>query len=161
MTIAIGEAPEKATRPGVGLPTAAIVVAALALVASFVWPWIEEAGRARNEEAAVAFLRDIHKMQGQFQSTRTTRGEQRFAVSFFELAAAGLLPGPAPDGPSVVRAGYAFRIGTPGDPAARYYAIARPERPGVTGHRSFYIDETGVCRASPGSAVGPAFPELR
>jgi hypothetical protein len=114
--------------------------------------------RADNEAAVLGFMRRIPTMQERFQQKTAETGLARYASSFLEMAQAGALEGPAPDGAFLTRDGYVFKLGSLGDPD-HYFAIARPERFGGTGERSFYIDDTGVVRAAPGPVVGPAFPE--
>jgi hypothetical protein len=123
-------------------------------------PWLQNSRRAANEAAALTFLREIQRLEAAYRARPAAGREPRYATSFFELAAAGVLGGPAPEGPFIVKDGYVFKLGTPGDPTARYFAIATPEKFGETGTRSFYTDETGTIRQSPGPAVGPAFPEV-
>lgn len=126
------------------------------LAATFATP-SPGAQRVENEAAAVNTMRQIQSMEKRYQQKMAEQGLSRFASSFLELAAADVFEGPVPDGAFLTRGGYIFKIGTL-DPD-HYFAIARPERFGGTGDRSYYTDETGVLRAAAGPVVGPAFPE--
>jgi hypothetical protein len=134
-----------------------LALAVVGLVASFVAPRLAAAGRAADERAALAFTRDVLRMEKEFAAKHPEA--KRYARSFVELAAAGFDLGPLPDaGATLARRGYEFRLGDI-EGGARFFLVATPERFGETGERSFYVDDSGVVRESPGPVVGPAFPE--
>ena len=153
--IMAGAVPVRKRGRGVNI---ALGIVALAFAATIAYPWWQSTVRDENERGAIAYLKEIHRLEGEYKG-KFINGQHRYAVTFFELAAAGLLEGTPPEGGNLTRGGYVFKLGTPGDAQARYFAIAHPEQPGVSGQRSFYIDDTGTVRASPGMPVGPAFPE--
>ncbi len=135
-------------------------LAVLALLATLLLPFVWSAQLARNEKAAIEFCREIHRIETQFKAKQAkSGGRAQFAASFFELAAAGVYTGAQAEGGILSRQGYLFRIGTLD--GGRYFALAHPAQPGETGHRSFYVDDTGVVRESPVQVVGPGFPEAR
>jgi hypothetical protein len=113
--------------------------------------------RRANEEAAVAFAREIVGMQSAYRAK--SGGQGGFAPSFFELAKAGVYHGEVPDGGIVVRDGYTFKLAHLGSDGARWYAMGVPVRFGSTGERSVYVDDTGKVRVAAGPVSGPAFPE--
>ena len=128
----------------------------LALLGTFIVPVVQEGTRDANAQAALALLRDIARMQGEFQKKNP---EGRFAASLFDLAAAGIYQGEAPEAGTVSRGGYVFAVQTLSDGAA-FFATAVPVRFGDTGSVAYYVDDSGKIRVSRGPVVGPAFPEV-
>jgi hypothetical protein len=135
-----------------------IALLAIGLAASFILPSMAAAERASNEQAALAFMRQVPDLENIFRNRSEAK---RFATSFKDLAIAGLLDGPPPEGSALTRDGYVFRLGVLGDGSERFFGLAVPERFGDTGDRSFYVDEMGVVHEGPGPIAGPAFPEAK
>lgn len=135
-----------------------IALFAVGLVLTFWLPRRWAAGMAANEERALATVRDLARAQGEFKGKQSP---PVFAASIDALLASGVFHGPHPDGGLMTKDGYRFRVGTLDDAGTRYYAVALPLRYGATGERSFYVDDTGVVRVSPGPVTGPAFPEIQ
>lgn len=90
---------------------------------------------ARNEDAAVAELRDIYFAQ---QGYREGEGQGSYGT-IEQLVRAKQFSG----SPRVVRNGYRLEISVSGE---HFQATATPEIYGKTGQRSYFIDETGVVR---------------
>jgi type II secretory pathway pseudopilin PulG len=139
-------------------PLIAIVV--LALLTTFALPIIASSRRAANEQSAQDTLRSMIGIQGRFRDTGAADGRHRFATSFFELAAAGLIDGIQSGGTELRRDGYLFHLGTPDDPETHYFAVALPEQWGQTGDHAYYIDDTTKLRVSTSPSIGPVFPEV-
>lgn len=123
--------------------------------------------RAGNEVAAVGGLKLIATHQELFRSSAAA-GTPRYAKSLGELGAhaarveARWRNDPTTGDPSHTidqvlatgtRHGYLFTVTSAAD--AAWSATAAPAKPGETGHRSFYVDRSGVIRfATNGPADG-------
>ena len=134
-----------------------MILALLGLVATFVAPMWAASARAANEWGALDFTKKLQQMQEGFKAKQPDDAKQ-YASTFFDLAAAGFELGDLPSG-ELLRGGYMFRIGVIDAARKKYFIMAMPERFGETGARSFYADDTGAVRESPGPVVGPAFPD--
>jgi prepilin-type N-terminal cleavage/methylation domain-containing protein len=129
-----------------------IVVAIIAIVAAISIPSLLQMKMNANESNAIASMRTISTAQFAFQV-----GEG--AGDYGDLAE---LTAPVPgyvddDLGDGEKAGYAFAITTVAgtDAVAASFAVtSEPVGPGITGRRNFYVDQTGVVRAtSDGSAA--------
>jgi hypothetical protein len=84
----------------------------------------------------------------------------RHAAAFSELATpaqgAPCLPG-SWDAP---RRGYLFRLSSTDQGQSGFSVVAEPWKPGVTGKRCFFADQTGTIRVNEGGAAGPESPSL-
>lgn len=105
--------------------------------------------KEKNEERAVALLKKIIQAQNIYrEEDRDGNGILDYAETISALAAAGLsFPGKVTD--EVKQEGYRFRVLT-ADPL-HWAAEARPEKPGETGDRFFFVNETGIIRAQKGA----------
>jgi hypothetical protein len=123
----------------------------LLVLAGFVASWQVDRVRRRkideDEAAAMKWLDALATEQERFRAAdRDGDGALEYAATIAELAF------PAE------RDGYVFEV-RPGDPiTSRWVAWARPEAPGLTGERFFYIDETRALRAERGVEPGPTSP---
>ena len=136
---------------------ALIALILLALGVTFWLPSHWEATRRENEAAALGFTREVLQLQQTFKAQKG--GGARFASGFFELAAAGIYQGEAPEGGTIVRGGYIFKITPLDSEPVRWYATAVPASYGTTGDHAYYVDDTGKVRVSNGPISGPAFEE--
>lgn len=111
-----------------------VVILVMAVVVAIALPSLQAARKSGFEAQAIARL----KMTGTINEQYRIRFG-RYASSEFDMVVAGMLhhtPGEAGDG---------FIVGYTGAPL-RWTMTATPETPGVTGDRSFFVDETGLLR---------------
>ena len=132
-------------------------LAAIGLVFTFLLPRWADHERQVNEGEAIGHVQSLGLAEKQFHDRQA---DKRYAGTFLELAAAGFDLGGDIEGGTITQAGFVFRVGLLDGAGTRFYILAQPVRFGETGSRSFYIDDTGVLRGSPGPVVGPAFPEV-
>ena len=139
-----------------------IVVSVIAILAAMAVPNLMRSKMASNEVNAIGALRTLSSAQTTFQAISGTdanaNGVGEFG-SFTQLSSG--VPAYIDDSlGSGQKAGYFFMVTTTGVPAtdefmwqATAYAISK----GRTGHRTFYIDESGVLRASDlvATPIGP------
>jgi len=139
-----------------------IVIALIALVASFAVPGMLDARRVANETSAVATLRSIFDAQGSYArkypiGSRTSP----FASSLAVLAEVDLLPAVlspvagagATGGPAVYKHDSYLFISGLLDGDSEMFIAATPEALGKTGTFSFLMKEDGVIYRR----VGPLF----
>ena len=91
--------------------------------------------RARQEEAVLGSIREIHQAQTDFMAR-----ERRYAQFFDALVEGGYLDAP-PDG---LGTGWDLRMRP--SPAADSYTLSAEPGSGASGKRFFFSDETGVIR---------------
>ncbi|MGH7298490.1 MAG: hypothetical protein ACRELB_26355, partial [Polyangiaceae bacterium] len=110
--------------------------------------------KQKNEDAAIALLKRIAKAQELFRDEdRDGNGISDYTEKLGDLSLAGLtLSGKMKGSNQAIVDGYTFRV-LRADPL-HWAGDARPERPGRTGDRFFYIDETGIIRAERGKEAG-------
>lgn len=108
-----------------------------------------------NERHAAMDLRTILAAQTAFHAANN-----RYAENFDELTAPAANP-PYLDGEwKTPRRGYVFNI-TPKENAPDVFdAVAEPWKPGATGNRRFFIDQSGVIRSEEGKTAGAESPPL-
>lgn len=133
-------------RKGFSLIELLIVVAVIAIIAAIAVPNLLSSKKAANEAAAIAHIRTWSSAQ---EIYLTRHGI--YASSEEELVADGLVGTPDPE-----QLGYVFSIDNPSGLRDRWWGSARPQEPGVSGDRYFYIDQTGAIRWS---REGPATAE--
>ena len=113
--------------------------------------------RAQNERVALSTLKKIMRNQETFRNEdRDGDGIQDYAKTLADLARYRLFERGAKNG--FKAHGYVFEI-TFGD-VAKYVATAVPERPGRTGDRFYYVDESQVIRHETRKRAGPESPKL-
>jgi hypothetical protein len=106
-----------------------------------------------NEMATIRNLSSVANAQVYFYSTKN-----RYASQLSELGASGadLIPADLAAGN---KSGYRFQL--TGE-AKAYKVTAVPVKPGVTGRRTFFSDQTLAVRASEGpDPAGPSSPEVK
>ncbi len=124
-----------------------IVVAIIAIIAAVALPSLAESRRSANEASAISMLRT--------GSTVNEVYRQRFglyATDAGQWVLAGLIP--SADGGTEIAGGprgYDFVYVSDG---FTYTVTASPETLGVDGHRSFFLDQSGVIRFSTGASAG-------
>jgi hypothetical protein len=116
--------------------------------------------RMMNESAAISGLRTVSTAQWAFrEGDKDGNAKLDFAPDLPSLARHQLID-PALGGGT--KMGYIFSITRSGkDPENRWSATARPEKPGWSGTRYFYMDEGGVIRFETNGMAGPDSPLLR
>jgi type IV pilus assembly protein PilE len=118
------------------------VVAIISIVASLAIPSLVESRKAAHESTAISFMRSLVDAQELYR----LRNPQ-YAADIPTLVADNLVPDPNPS-----TFGYTFAVGAAD---ANYWAVSSaPVDPGVTGDRYFFVDSTGVLRASEGGPAG-------
>lgn len=148
---------------GFSLVEVLVVVVVLLIIAAIAIPQYFRARMLVNEAAAVASLRAVTTVQGQYISTYN----QGYAPS---LAALGPAPGGGPPSAAAadlidvvlasgIKSGYSFvyspiDVNGDGQPD-RFTLNANPVSPGQTGEKHFYVDETNVIRFSTSGPAGP------
>ena len=138
-----------------------IVVAIIAIIAAIAIPNLLRARLASNESAAIGAMRTIGSAQATFQTSASEDADGDGTGEFGDLA---LLSSATPPYIDEVlgggtKSGYQFLITTTGvtdTDEVMWEAGAIPLNYGVSGNRSFYIDESGVLRGSDDG--GAAFP---
>lgn len=120
-----------------------ILLAVLIIVLYFiiVYPLIHHYGDASNEAAAIANLRTISSAEELYRFTHDRYG------TFKELLGEEMLDEKLAEAtsPRQAKAGYYYRLTLTKD---GWYCVASPARPGKTGTRSFWINQTGEERWS-------------
>jgi len=123
-----------------------IVIAIIAIIAAIAIPNLIEARKGGNESAAIGTLRTIHTAQTMFRDRDMDRNSQHdYANSLGHLGLLQLIDSTLSTG---IRQGYVFEMYIPSDPLVTFACVAYPQSQGKSGDRSFFIDETGVIRAS-------------
>jgi prepilin-type N-terminal cleavage/methylation domain-containing protein len=135
-----------------------IVVAIIAIIAAIAIPNLLRARLASNETSAIGSLRTIASAQSTFQSSQ---GIDQDSDGIGEYADLVLLSNGTP--PYIdetlgggQKSGYFFVITTTGNndtDEVIWYAEAYPVSYQSSGNRSFYVDESGVVRASDNGGV--------
>ena len=133
-----------------------IVVAIIAILAEVAIPSFMKSNKNFNESNAINRLSHVKSAQVQFQALDTdgdgTPGP--FATDLSELVSAGVL-----------NPGYAlspfngYTVSLTGS-TSTWNATATATNQGVTGDRSFYVDESGILRSSAGPGANASSPPL-
>ena len=129
-----------------------IVIAIIAIIAAIAIPNLKDARMAANEAHAITALRAIHSAQNIYREQDVDgNGTLDYADIPATLADHGLLePNPGTDWwENWTQSGY--KIGQSsgllnGQTLFIWSMVALPERPGDSGKRYFFIDQTGVIR---------------
>jgi len=121
--------------------------AAAAMLAAVAIPHLIEARKGSNEAAAIGALRTISTAQSLYrEGDKDGNGIMDYAEEFSELLEHGLVDDVLGTG---AKQGYIFELDT-GSTAGNnstiflWNATATPAKPGRSGDRSFYVDETGI-----------------
>ncbi len=133
------------TRSGFTLIELMLVVAVIAILMAMAIPAFYSSRKHANEVSAIASLRAFSTSENVY---RLRYGAY---ATLPDMIAANCVDDSYSDG---VKSGYIFT--TEGVPDKVGWAIdARPVVAGVTGDRSFYVDDSGVIRYKEGAGAGP------
>jgi prepilin-type N-terminal cleavage/methylation domain-containing protein len=130
-----------------------IVVAIIAIIAAIAIPNLLRARLASNESAAIGAMRTLGSAQATFQSSA---GTDQDGDGTGEYASLALLSNATPPYIDEVlgggtKSGFQFNVTTSGNvdtDEVMWEASAWPVNYGISGNRTFYIDESGVLRGS-------------
>jgi type IV pilus assembly protein PilA len=126
-----------------------IVVAILAIIIAVAIPSLVNARIAANEGSAISSLKTILTSNEQYN----TRYHE-YAEFLSDLGDTGYIDSLLAAG---TKSGYVFNyVGNIND----WNIVAAPEISGQTGHRSFYVDQSGVIRWEPSGIANAASPAL-
>ena len=137
--------------PGFTLIELLIVVAVIGIIAAFSIPNLLKSKAAANEKVAIVYMRSWTAAQELYHI--------RFGVyadADNQLFNAGLIDGRG----SADSLGYNFSIDNGSNSLYTWWGTSRPEVPGETGNRWFYIDHTGVIRWSTSGNANSSSPPL-
>ena len=136
--------------PGFTLIELLIVVAVIGIIAALSIPNLVQSKKAANEKVAITYMRSWTAAQELYH---TRHGN--YADADNQLFNEGLIDGHNPADSH----GYNFSLDNPSNSRYTWWGTARPDVPGETGSRWFYIDHTGVIRSSTaGSANSSSLP---
>ena len=142
------QAGPRPNRHGFTLIELMIVIAIIAIIAAIAIPNLIEARKGSNEAAAIGALRTLTTAQALFrEGDKDGNGKFDYASSLGQLSAAGLID---PALASGTKQGYHFVIVPSANSSSGdfFTFTAAPRSPGKSGDRSFFVDETGVIRAT-------------
>lgn len=128
-----------------------IVMGVIAIIASIAIPNYTSSKKSANEASAIESMRSLVAAEENF---RVTQNPPKYGV-LSELKSTGLVN---PVLGSGSKSGYTFI--TFGLPSAHTYAFTGHPQSG-SGDKWYYVDQTGVIRASAGSAADPTSSPLQ
>jgi len=137
--------------PGFTLIELLIVIAVIGIIAALSIPNLVESKKAANEKVAITYMRSWTAAQELYHT--------RFGVyadADGQLFNAGLIDGRG----SADSHGYNFSIDNGSNSLYTWWGTSRPDAPGETGSRWFYIDHTGVIRWSTSGSADSSSPPL-
>lgn len=121
-----------------------VVIGVIAILAAISIPVVIEARKSANEGTVVGCLRTLASAQTLFRETdQDQNGVFDYASTMADLSNAGLIDNLLGAG---VKSGYAFEV-IMADQFS-WEMTANPVVPGRTGDRHFFVDDSGVIRAS-------------
>ncbi len=132
-----------------------IVVAIIALLAAIAIPNLLRARHNANEAAAIGAMRTLSTACESFRAAQTPPS---YPVNLAALSAAVPPYVPATLTSAVGRQGYRYQYFLTS--ANTYVLQGIPLQRQTTGTRTFYVDQTGVIRASATGLAGPTSPEI-
>jgi type IV pilus assembly protein PilA len=148
-----------------------VVISVIAIIAAIAIPNLIRSRMTANETSAAAGIRSICTAEISFQSS-AYRDVNNDGVGDFGTLANLLDPEGSGATPpyidsvlgSGIKQGYTFTVtltdGGPGT-APAFTCVAEPTAPGRSGYRQFFVDESGVIRATAdGTAVNVTSPPL-
>ena|SRR5688572_12837221 len=122
-----------------------LVITVITIIAVISIPSFLAAKRASNEAAAISAMRALSSAQSQY---RTRYGSY---AAIDDLTATGTIDTSFSDGQ---RNGFSFTVLASSQDA--WSVLASPLELGITGDRSFFVDESGVLRFAPGLSATSA-----
>ncbi len=128
-----------------------LVVAVIGIIAALSIPNLLESRKAANEKVAITYMRSWTAAQELYHT--------RFGVyadADNQLFDAGLVDGRG----TADSHGYTFSIDNGSNSLYTWWGTSRPEVPGQTGSRWFFIDHTGVIRWSTSGGADSSSPPL-
>ncbi len=128
-----------------------IVVAVIGIIAALSIPNLTESKKAANEKVAIIYMRSWTAAQELYHTRFGV-----FADADNQLYDAGLVNGHDPADSH----GYNFSIDNGSKSLNTWRGSSRPDVPGETGSRWFYIDHTGVIRWSTSGSADTSSPPL-
>ncbi len=122
---------------------------------------VTEAVKTVNEDVAIDSILGIWRAQNIYsKEDKDNNGQFDYAERLDQLFRSGNLIDNVLVGG--VKQGYTYTIQiNPNANIPGWNAVAKPKKINKTGNRSFYIDETGVIRASSSGEIGPQSPPLK
>ncbi len=151
------DSPEGAGAPGKKSDNTLIIVVVVAaclfgfcifagIIAAIAIPNLIEARKGSNEAASIGALRTITTAQALFREGDKENDKALDYGTLDELQRAMLVDGVLGSG---TKQGYIFTVEPDArEPMFRFTARARPAKPGQSGDRYFFVDETGIIRFS-------------
>ncbi len=140
----------RAYRRGFTLLELLIVILVITILASVSLPNMLSSRKQANEVNAISVLREVSKGQELYRHRHSPAGYG----TLVQLAGDGLIADIIATGH---KSGYSFTM--PAAPTAGTYSLlATPDL--NAGNRSFFVDESGVIRATTGGAASAASPPL-
>lgn len=146
----------RSNKKGFTLVEIMIVVAIIALLAAIAIPNLLRARHNANETAAIGAVRTLSTALESFRAAQTP---PQYPAVLTNLSTAVPTYVPASLTSAAGRQGYLFTYRR--NNANDYDLWGDPLQRGTTGTRGFFVDETGVIRASATGQAGPGSPEIQ
>ena len=133
-----------------------IVVSVMAVVLAIAIPNLMRVKHNANETGAIEAVRTLSTS---LESFRAAQSPQQYPLTLQQMAQSN--PPYIPASLTGVRERQGYSYDYTRTSLATYTLQANPSRPGTTGSRFFYVDQTGVIRSSTRGPAGPASSELQ
>ena len=127
------------------------VFTVIGVVATLAMPNLLQSKKAANEAAAITYIRSWTSAQELYFLRHNV-----YADADNQLFDEGLIDGHDPADSH----GYTFLLGNPAGSQYTWWGRGWPDKPGETGDRFFYIDQTGVIRHSTSGQADSNSPPL-